>query len=330
MKPLLISPYHITSREPPAMVGLLLAERAVTILPAFGAGREGPAGGDERERFEAACRSVRRYRELMDAWRWSGPLWSEGALASTWGGMDAATEVRRAHRRVLQDERFAPLRGFMREQMFDDEWGFLGALTTDLLKGGADPAVSVPLTAGMDAFAARHGLACVRPEPVSLTQRSEARLARRLFAFVVPALLEGEGERLAEARQRLAPELDDLRAALAHAERDPDDPEPVRAAARIYTQAFETEREALTRIEDPADLRVVVGLVSVTGVALPADAALLSGASAARRVTAADARARSARAPSTPAHPPPPAALALPEPPPAGEAVSLIVKVVSR
>lgn len=290
------------------MAGLLLAGRSVTLLPACG------DAGDprERERFEEACRGVRRYRELMEGWGWSMPLWRAGVIGSMWDGEDAGEDVREARERVRCEERFEALRSFLRETP-EDALDELARIAVDLIKGGSDPGVSVPMAAGLDAFAARHGLFVIRPEASSVAQKGETRLGARRFAFLVPVLLEGEGERVVEARTRLAPELDELREMVERAWDGRADEGALRDASRVYAQAFETERSAITRVDDPADERVVVGLVSVTGLELPSDAALRASAHAARVASGRRGGSGVAVAPAL-----------------GGRVRTLVVKVVSR
>jgi len=304
-----LSPYDLTDRSPAAMAAFQFAGSLVTLLPT-----EASDSSSERERFEAACRTIPRYRELMEVWRWSAELWSAGVIGSVWNGEDAATDVARAGQRMAADPALAALA--LDAESLADPRATLGALTRDLHKGGSDPAVSVPVTAGLDAFAARHALCAIRPEAASHAQKAEARLGRRLFSFIAPAVIQSETERLLDARNRLRVELDELRETVAACIEGRTDQQAVREAARLYAAAFETEREHLTRIEDPDDVRVVTAMMSVTATAAPADAAMRSARALASRL-------------SRPPAPSAQAALALRDEP-AGETVSLMLKVISR
>ncbi|QKK09619.1 MAG: hypothetical protein HND58_16560 [Planctomycetota bacterium] len=71
-----ISPYHLTTREPPAMAALLLAERSVTFMPS-------PRG--TREEIEQAAAESPEYVRFMETWAWSMPLWKDGLLGSAAG-----------------------------------------------------------------------------------------------------------------------------------------------------------------------------------------------------------------------------------------------------
>jgi hypothetical protein len=48
-------------------------------------------------------------------------------------------------------------------------------VAADLLKGGPDPAITVPLAAGIDQFAMRHGAAVARSSPFSIARRQRRR-----------------------------------------------------------------------------------------------------------------------------------------------------------
>lgn len=272
-----LSPYHLTTREPPAMASLLLAEHVVTLLPSA------PTDDlvDERAGFEQAVRTIPRYHDLLDAWRWCETLWRDGVIASTLAGDDPARDVQDQMRRLSMGERpeLAPL---IERGLEDDAWGMLGSVAKDLMRGGPDPAISLPVAAGLDAFASRHALIAARSGATSVAQKIEEGLATKIASFAIPVLAQAGGDRLAEARDLLAPELEALRAAInaaiAGAGND------VRDAGHALAQAFERERDMLTRTDDPFDERTIARTVRVSLVTLPADCVLRSAAQAARRV----------------------------------------------
>ena len=191
-----LSPYHLTTREPVAMAALLLAERVVTLLPRPDRGR------DEAER---TAERVPRYLDLMLSWRWSQALWEAGVICSSLDGNEASGDVREAHAQIVAEDRFSRLRGLMRPELLETEERYLDAVAADLLKGGPDPAITVPLAAGIDRFAMRHGAAVARSTPSSIAQKAEAVLGHRVFAFVIPTLLQASAERMLEAREELEP-----------------------------------------------------------------------------------------------------------------------------
>lgn len=287
-----VSPYHITTREPAAAAALLLARGVVTVLPAPFTG----ADGAQRDQVKAAAASVPRYLEFMNSWRWSMPLWEAGVIGPGLHGEDAAADVRAICETIDADERLSRLRMLMRRELWESEEGYLEAVARDLLKGGPDPGITVPVAAGIDRFATRHGLAVARSSPSSVVQRAEAKLGERVFACAVPVLLQASGEKLLEARELLSEELEELRDAMEElAEIDPatangelDSARGVlSAAARSYSEAFEAHREQLIQVDDPEELHVVAGVVSLTGMMLPSDAVLTSSMTAMKAISPA-------------------------------------------
>lgn len=291
-----ISPYHLTTREPPAMAALLLAELVVTFLPSPKGMRE----GGTREAIERAAAESPEYLRCMEIWAWSGPLWERGVLASALDdGDDALGDLHTAWTMLCEDERYAALRPLARLGLFETEGDFLDEVSRDLLRGGSDPGISLPLDAGIDRFAARRGLVVMRSHPTSVAQKAEKHLGRRVFAVAVPILLQASAARLVEVRELLADELEELAEAVgeiagvvAQHEDVRDDPmlvERVEHAARAYTHAFACERSTITAGRRD-ELHVIERVTSISAVSLPVDAVLRSGVSAMRSLS--DSRPR--------------------------------------
>jgi len=294
-----ISPYHLTTREPPVMAALLLADRALTLMPAPA---ERASVGDVRRAVERAP----RYYEFMESWSWSMPLWRKGIIATA-PGIDAAAPMRESLERVRASEHFAPLQEFMREGLFASEDHFLELVARDVLRGGPDPGISIPVCAGLDAFASDEAMIVVRAAPTSLAQRAESRLARRAFSIVVPIMLQAPARRVLDARELLAQPLDRLRRELAEAfpratarpgatPRGHADAGGLSAAACELAEAFDDHRDLICEPVDE-DVKVIAGLVSITGVILPADAVLRSSLAAARSLSGARGRSPNGAAP---------------------------------
>lgn len=265
-----VSPYHMTTREAPAMAALLLCDRVVTMMPA-------PGGESARAEAERLAGRAPRYASLVESWRWSVPLWNEGVLCSELNGLSVNEAVWEAHAEIVSRADFALIRPLLAE--FPDEVTYLQALAHDLLRGGPDPALTIPMAAGLDRFAGRHELVVARGHPVSLAQRHEERLWRPLATLALPVLLEGRAERVLEARAELEPELDVLRDVLAETSAGSREAD-VRAAATAYRRAF--DRVAADLCEpDPDEARVVFGEVALRVVEMPGDAALLASVRAA-------------------------------------------------
>lgn len=320
---LAVSPYHLTTREPPAMAALLLGERVVTMLPA-------PlTGGGPAAALEAASRSP-RYRKFVESWHWLMPLWRAGVLSSTFAGEDIGDDVRRACDRIDRDGSLAGLRPFMRPGLFDDEKLYLDAVAGDVLKGGPDPGICVPVAAGLDRFAGRHDLLVVRGHPTSIAQQAEARMSTRLFAIGIPALVQSGGARLVEARDRLGERLAALRGAVAAITRTAG-PDRARTAAelnadlndaaRAYSERFESQRDHLLK-EEAGEPRVVEATITLLGVRLPIDSVLRSSATAARAMVGAPLRGPGLQETGT--------LPAVWEPGDGGDVTALIVKQLGR
>lgn len=315
---LVVSPYHLTTREAPAMAALLVADRVATLLPE-------PGGSDRKSTAERSAQRVPRYLSFLKSWQWTMPLWEAGVLDSSVDGDDPAGDVADVCRRITIEEQYGVLRPLMRPDLFEDEDRYLDSIAGDLLKGGPDPALSVPVAAALDRFAIRHGAAVARSEATSVAQRAEAHLGQKLFAFAAPVLVQAGGKRLAEARELLAEPLASLRAGLE--ELIAEDPpagglERLRGAAREYAEAFERERTTLTLPpdDDDGDERVIAGSVAVTAVRLPVDAVLSSSVTACRAVLGSARSGSAAGAPGL-----------VTRDPLAGRSVkSLVVKVMGR
>ena len=277
----IVSPYHLTTREPAAIVASQLADSMTTLLLA--------PRDDRRAGVRQAAIHSPVYRSFMRSWEWAMPLFDEGLMSSIFTGLDPAEDVRDACRRLFEEPAFAPLTPYLRSEVFEDESLYLRAASLDVLKAGPDPAVSVPIAAGLDRFAADTGTVVIRSAAASVVQKHEARLGRTRFRVTIPVIRQGSAERLLLARAL----TEDTRASLASAIMETfDGHEPARvcAAAGSYAHAFNAELEDLTAAPGPRDadeVRVIVGEASLEGMDLPVDASLHAS------VTAATGQARS-------------------------------------
>jgi hypothetical protein len=162
---------------------------------------------------------------------------------------------------------------------------FLDAMAADLLRGGPDPGINIPLNAALERFSERHGLVVVRGAASSIVQRAESRLGVRVFSFAVPMLLQAGAERLLLLRHDLETPLKGLRRAmLASFEAGSAQPALATAASR-FSEVFRswTER-GHGRGDDETGHRVMSAFVNVTGMQMPADAVLRSSRAAVRSV----------------------------------------------
>ena len=259
---IVVSPYHLTTREPAAMAALLLAREVVTLLPA-------PLDGSGSSSAAlAAARRVPTYRAFVESWAWTQPLWKAGLLTSNIEGDTPAHDMFDVGQKIAAEEALGPLRQFTHEEFYDDERRYLGALAADLLKGGPDPGISVPLAAGLDRFGARHGMTIARSAPVSLAQRAEATLATQSGSAVVPIFLQASAQRIMHAREVLADALENLWEG------------PFLEGLRIFSDTFTRRHEELFEGARDDEVRVVEGAVNITLMTLPGDAVLRSSLTA--------------------------------------------------
>ncbi len=265
---IVVSPYHLTTREPPAMAWLLLASRVFTLAP-----------GPRRERNTAAAIDIASraptYAAMMHAWEWSMPLWRDGVLQSSLDHDDATADVHAVNQRIAHDPAYLCLRTLMRAELLDDDTRYLEALARDLLKGGPDPALSLPLVAAIDRFASRHSMPVARAHPVSVAQRAELGLGEPGPALALPVLIQATALRIIHARQVLAEPLAVLRDALAHAVSNPGTT-TLRDAAGAYHIAFESRLHDVLEGAKDDEVRAVPGVVVMTPMTLPPNAVLAS------------------------------------------------------
>ncbi len=270
-----LSPYHLTTREPAAVVAAQVADSLTTLLLA--------PSDDRRASVQSAAVNSPAYRSYMRSWEWSAPLFDEGLVSTLLHGHDPADDVRDACRRLFDEPDFAALSPYLRAEIFEDDSAYLRAASLDVLKSGPDPAVSVPIAAGLDRFAADSDAVVIRSAAMSVVQKREANLGREVFRITVPVIRQGSAERLLLARVLTG----DARAALGSAIMDAfdlGDSVKVRAAALAYAEAFGAERDDLTAPPGPRDadeVRVILGEASLIGMELPVDAALHASVAAA-------------------------------------------------
>lgn len=271
-----VSPYHLTGREPAALASLLLADRVVTMLPE-------PTRMEGEGDLRRAVRSAPEYGTLLDAWAWMSPMWRSGLVSGEHAGEAPLDDVRRAFRAVREDARFECLRAFVDVDRFAGDARSLEALSRDLLRAGPDPAMTIPLACGLDAFAARRGILVARSAAVSLAQRAEASLARTCFAIAIPAIVQGEASAIDDARAMLDRERRALCAAMTRAIAG--DAAGVRAAGDAFARAIERHRDEIIASQSPDAPRVRIETLTIRGVVLPTDAVLRSSLSAAERLS---------------------------------------------
>lgn len=289
-----VSPYHLTSREPAALASLLLAEQVVTMLPGV-IGRHGGLAGETAR--ETAAR-VPRYREFVESWAWCTPLWDRGVLRSEHRGALPSDDLWRVVQHMQTDPAWAGLRSFFHHEQYPDEATYLSAIAADLLKGGPDPGLSLPVAAGLDRFAARHGIVVVRSRPISVAQQEELRAARTVFSVALPSLLQASAHRILHWRDVLAPErraIEHVVSRVATRLADPrsrhddatifesEDLSELHDACAAYTHRAAANADDLRMGAGDDDVRMIEGTVTIAGVRLAWDAVLSSSLRALER-----------------------------------------------
>jgi len=315
---LVVSPYHVTLQELPVMAAVLLGSRLVTYLPV-------PEGID-RASVRRVMGTSPRYLRLLESWRWAAPLFRAGVMSSldaspggaqvSAPGADPLVSVRRADERLRDDARFGELKSFHHASLFAPERAYLDKVSSDMLKAGPDPGVSVPIVAGLDAFAASRSFVSVRSGGAvtpragsagpSLAQRAESVLGESLLSFSMPILSAADGGVILDVREELHQELEQIRDALSEAireaanesrgPRDDASTEPstagglpasvqteVREAAAQYARAFEVIARDMLGADDGRGRRITGTTVSVVCKRMSVDAAFVSSVAALRQ-----------------------------------------------
>lgn len=304
-----LSPYHLTTLEVGAMAALQLGDEVITCLPT-------PPKGESREALAEAVAHSPRYRRVLDGWSALAPLWESGVLRSLASGpldpgpsnhndlehgidpadIDPWPRVLAASQRLVDEASWSAIRPFAHAEAFASGDEPLDALCADLLKGGPDPGLALPITAGLDAFARAHGLVVVRSigaarsardplragptgsigSPGSLAQQAEARLATPLLSVGLPLLTQASASTIMLAREALREPREALARALLAAPNHSQSAAAARAAATTYAAAFRERLAGLIGRDDDHRARVVAGFASLHLREVPPDAALLA------------------------------------------------------
>jgi hypothetical protein len=226
---------------------------------------------------QSAC-----YRELVRSWSWAEELWRDGLLSGTCNAHTAVEDVRDVAAAITDNPSIAPLRPLLHDRLFERESAYLEALAADILKGGPDPGITVPVAAGLDRFAARHDAFVMRAHPSSVAQRAESHLMGPRVTSIIPAILQADASRVLQARETLQRPLANLRAAFSACMKGPTPAhaKTVKDEADAYAAAFGSLLAELSHDATSDDVRFIVGDVALTCSSLPADAVLRSSVTA--------------------------------------------------
>ncbi len=294
-----VSPYHLTTREAAAMVALMLGRRVVTMLPApVDATRHDGVGGfggiDGMSALQTASK-IPTYRRFVESWAWTSVLWERGVLRHSRDGETIVNDMWAVTRHIEEDHDCVALRHFARRRDFPDDGAYLSAIAADLLKGGPDPGISVPVAAALDRFATRHSIVVARSNGIpnaSLAQQAEARLAQPIATFSMPLLLQASAQRILHWREELEAERTGVATALrrlseqvavcsgAFAGAAARDVDALMSAANRLSFVTAERRDELMMGSADDEVRVIESVATISCVPLPWDAVLTSSVKA--------------------------------------------------
>lgn len=205
---LTLSPYDLTHRAPGVMAALLVADAAATIVPVARAWTSGDP--------EAAVEESPALGRVFEAWRWAAPLWGAGVL----GPMDAAgrssVELVRSAAEEVADARTHPvLARLAGRKDVHDLTRLAEDLCLDIVRGGRNPGLTVPVGAALERFAAESGWPVVLCPTGTMVGGIEHKLAMPIAGLDLPAPVGAGGEALVVVRERMADVLESVRAAWA-------------------------------------------------------------------------------------------------------------------
>lgn len=203
-----ISPYDLTHRAPGALAALLIADAAATIIPI--------ARAWTADDPDAAVEESPALGRMLETWRWATPLWTAGILGPTdAAGHSGVALVAEAAEAIGDAAAHPVLARIAPKQNIADRSRLAENLCLDIVRGGRNPALSVPVAAALERFAADAGWPIVLCPTGSVVGGIEHRLATPIAGVDIPAPIAASGEALLLLRERMAPELEALRAALA-------------------------------------------------------------------------------------------------------------------
>lgn len=220
-----VSPYEVGPAGLGVAAALQVAEGCVTAIPAAMA----------EVRAVGLARAVEESPEtarLVESWAWAGPLWSRGVLGAVWdepseaeGGGSLESDVTALTGEIARRSDLPGLARVVGGRRAVETGGGpitavapAGVLARDVLLGGADPGVTVPMAAGLERFAARWGLVrWLADDPASVAGKLERRLTRRLASVTLPIVVDGDAGLILEVREACAEGFGAVRAGLAEA-----------------------------------------------------------------------------------------------------------------
>ncbi|MEM1422445.1 MAG: hypothetical protein AAGH64_00420 [Planctomycetota bacterium] len=301
----IVSPYEFHARSVGVYAALTLARRVVTAMPTDGAGDTSALRPDDVPRTIAAA----------EAWSWSGPLWREGVLTPAFDGAGPLDDVGDVCDEIGAVDAWAPIRPMIAPRLFDDTRAQLEAVSRDLILGGVNPGVSIPVSCGVARFAARTGALMFRSPASSTVTKLEARSTSIGARCAVPVLDGVDARTLLAMRETLAATLGPLRdamdetvATLRSAGVTEDDLRGVERgvlmpAAEAYAREFEAHRRVLCERADDEGCRYRVRSLTLGFGSADPDGVLRASVLAAQSMRGRPATPRAGVAPTTPTTP---------------------------
>ena len=191
---LVLSPYDLTARSAAAVAACVLADRVITLMP-------GPGKDLPRDPAALARRGTPAFERLAEAWGWSGPLWRSGAIVAGMDGDGVAEAVRAARAGIERSAEMGVLASLIkRTDAGEDDGARFDAICRDLVTGGINPSVTVPLGAAVESFAAGRGVTLVRGASKSLIGRIEKSGERVVFRMSMACVTEADATDLVALR----------------------------------------------------------------------------------------------------------------------------------
>ncbi len=205
---LVLSPYDVSARSAAAVGACLLGDRVLTLMP-------GPGSDLPRDPGSLARHGSPAFERLTEAWAWSGPLWRAGVIGAGMNGQAVAEALRHARAGIERDPTMAALASLMnRTDPGEQDAKRFEAICRDLVTGGINPSVTVPMASALESFAAEHALTLVRGAPRSVVGRLEKANERVVFRLSVLAVVEADASDLVRLRAALAESAAPFRASL--------------------------------------------------------------------------------------------------------------------
>ena len=206
--PIILNPYDLDARGLATDVALLLGAPAITLLPA-------PLEGTDRESVNAAASTAPEFLRLIQRWSWLQDLWRDGTLRPEFAGHSPIEYVREAESDIRTDGRVEALSRVMRRGVFETTHDYLRAICRDLSVGGAEPAVSVPVSVGLARLA--HALDAplvqehARRDAGSVVRQLETRSLKPVVRISLPLPRDISPEEVAIFREHAANPIAALR-----------------------------------------------------------------------------------------------------------------------